>query len=426
MHGRDGAGSFGTLRFRPGSRGRDCASLENAGAASGGSARGHGGRGVPEADGKRVRLLRLAPALPRHRAAHREADLRGTEARSERAGGRRGAEGRRARRRRPGLTTDADEGSPVVPLRLAVGAAAGDENALLADVARRARAEGVGVCVAVNPRRREAQTRAEPTRRRQRRENRREDQEGAAIIAKAAKDALGARARRGAVAAIGHSPRRRSNRGGRCWGPKKRRESSDVAPASPAKAPGVSVTLDGTIALNAELYPRVLLRVPLIGIRRPSENPPRSPARGSRGGGPSGGPMSRSQSWSAVGGGDERGRTFSSSAGDFGSPVTAPPPARARVVACGATATAPGLSVPLLVITLYLHNLFRRYILTQIDVTSRLVPSWLRRVGLPPSARSAGARGVLLRRDVPRLALVPRGRRFPRWFGPWTARSRGW
>ena len=52
----------------------------------------------------------------------------------------------------PGLTTDADELSPVVPLRLAAGAAAGDQNALLAEIAKRARAKGVGVCVArINP-----------------------------------------------------------------------------------------------------------------------------------------------------------------------------------------------------------------------------------------------------------------------------------
>mmetsp|Transcript_15376 Transcript_15376/g.37231 ORF Transcript_15376/g.37231 Transcript_15376/m.37231 type:complete len:997 (+) Transcript_15376:181-3171(+) len=52
----------------------------------------------------------------------------------------------------PGFTTDADEGSPVVPLRLAAGGGAGDENALLAEVAARARRRGIGVCVArVNP-----------------------------------------------------------------------------------------------------------------------------------------------------------------------------------------------------------------------------------------------------------------------------------
>jgi serine palmitoyltransferase len=52
----------------------------------------------------------------------------------------------------PGFTTDADAGSPVVPLRLAAGGGAGDENALLADVAARARRRGIGVCVArVNP-----------------------------------------------------------------------------------------------------------------------------------------------------------------------------------------------------------------------------------------------------------------------------------
>ena len=52
----------------------------------------------------------------------------------------------------PGFTTDADAGSPIVPLRLAVGASVADENALLADVAARARRRGIGVCVArVNP-----------------------------------------------------------------------------------------------------------------------------------------------------------------------------------------------------------------------------------------------------------------------------------
>ena len=40
----------------------------------------------------------------------------------------------------------------MVPLRLAAGAAAGDQNALLAEIAKRARAIGVGVCVArINP-----------------------------------------------------------------------------------------------------------------------------------------------------------------------------------------------------------------------------------------------------------------------------------
>jgi hypothetical protein len=52
----------------------------------------------------------------------------------------------------PGFTTDADAGSPVVPLRLAAAGGAGDEVALLAEVAARARRRGIGVCVArVNP-----------------------------------------------------------------------------------------------------------------------------------------------------------------------------------------------------------------------------------------------------------------------------------
>ena len=52
----------------------------------------------------------------------------------------------------PGFTTDADAGSPVVPLRLAAGSSAGNEINLLAQIASRARSRGIGVCVArVNP-----------------------------------------------------------------------------------------------------------------------------------------------------------------------------------------------------------------------------------------------------------------------------------
>ena len=339
----------------------------------------------------------------------------------------------------PGLTTDADEGSPVVPLRLAVGAAAGDENALLADVARRARAEGVGVCVArVNPLV-AAKHRPAPSLRvvASAARTAEKTKEALAIIAKAAKDALPAHALEA----------RRESRGDRSFteatiepgrsvlGPtKKRRESSDVAPASPAKAPGVSVTLDGTIALNAELYPRgSYYGSPSIGIRRPLRKPRlgRPPARARGGGGPSGEPhVAEPVVVRRFGGGDERALVVSSSAGGLRG-------RRSRRLllrlgrasrACGATATAPGaLSVPLLVITLYLHNLFRRYILTQIDVTSRLVPSWLRRVGLHPEAhgRRGAARLGLRRADRWARARSTR-RRFPRWFGPWTARSPGW
>ena len=303
----------------------------------------------------------------------------------------------------PGLTTDADEGSPVVPLRLAVGAAAGDENALLADVARRARAEGVGVCVArVNPLV-AAKHRPAPSLRvvASAARTAEKTKEALAIIAKAAKDALPAHALEA----------RRESRGDRSFteatiepgrsvlGPtKKRRESSDVAPASPAKAPGVSVTLDGTIALNAELYPAgPPTGPPHRNTTTPPKTPPRSPARA----GPAaaaahrGSPTSRSQSWSAV--------------SEAATSEVEPSPRRREdfgVAGRGASSSGSGarrrlwsdrdsprsLSVPLLVITLYLHNLFRRYILTQIDVTSRLVPSWLRRVGLHPEAH--GRRGA--------------------------------
>ena len=44
--------------------------------------------------------------------------------------------------------------------------------------------------------------------------------------------------------------------------------------------------------------------------------------------------------------------------------------------------------MPLLVVLLYLHNLFRRYIVTQIDVTAVMFPQWLRRFGIHPSENS--------------------------------------
>jgi serine palmitoyltransferase len=43
------------------------------------------------------------------------------------------------------------------------------------------------------------------------------------------------------------------------------------------------------------------------------------------------------------------------------------------------------LSVPLLVVLLHAHNLFRRYIIGQINVTSRLVPDLLRSIGMHPT-----------------------------------------
>ena len=43
------------------------------------------------------------------------------------------------------------------------------------------------------------------------------------------------------------------------------------------------------------------------------------------------------------------------------------------------------LSVPLLVLLLYWHNIFRRYILNQIDITTHMVPRWLARIGLHPT-----------------------------------------
>jgi len=43
------------------------------------------------------------------------------------------------------------------------------------------------------------------------------------------------------------------------------------------------------------------------------------------------------------------------------------------------------LSVPLLVVLLHAHNLFRRYIIGQINVTSQLVPALLRSIGMHPT-----------------------------------------
>ena len=48
----------------------------------------------------------------------------------------------------PGMTTDADADSPVIPVKLSAGVGSGDENMLLHRIAARMRSKGFGVCVA--------------------------------------------------------------------------------------------------------------------------------------------------------------------------------------------------------------------------------------------------------------------------------------
>jgi|UniRef100_A0A7S0KN70 serine palmitoyltransferase len=48
----------------------------------------------------------------------------------------------------PGMTTEADADSPVIPIKLSAGVGSGDENMLLHRIAARMRSKGVGVCVA--------------------------------------------------------------------------------------------------------------------------------------------------------------------------------------------------------------------------------------------------------------------------------------
>ena len=297
----------------------------------------------------------------------------------------------------PGLTTDADPGSPVVPLRLAVGAAAGDENALLADVAKRARRAGVGVAVArINPTV-PAQHRPPPALRvyASAAHTREDIAKAFATLADAAAAALPRHALvtptdadeddgfEGAVEGLAPAPaptpqtRTSIDPGSTVLSsprPAKRIGASPVeSPSKQAAAPGVSIKLDGTISLNRELYPAAEAGTTAAASAKGTHRRTSSKT------------MSRTASWGAV---SEAG----SEEDNDGSGAGRARFSRERRLWSDRDSPQ-SLSVPLLVVLLYWHNLFRRYILTQIDVTAMMVPQWLRGIGLHPTEQ--GRRGIV-------------------------------
>ena len=290
----------------------------------------------------------------------------------------------------PGLTTDADELSPVVPLRLAAGAAAGDQNALLAEIAKRARAKGVGVCVArINPLVPEKQ-KPPPALRAYASATRLPGDlsKALAVLAEAATAALPAHA-------LGVGVDRARGIGIPPAAPLASAGIPAATHNSPSKRPAARIDLDGTVRVRR-------------GDRSdaPAENvhaassPTRSPAKKSPGSGLSGharsasmsevvslNRMARSSSWASIA---ESESEFSATPGGRG--AGGPPrPASARLWSDGDSPQS--LSVPLLVVLLYLHNLFRRYIVNQIDVTALMVPQWLRRFGIHSEGEN-GRRGA--------------------------------
>jgi serine palmitoyltransferase len=201
----------------------------------------------------------------------------------------------------PGFTTDADAGSPVVPLRLAAGGGAGDENALLADIAARARQRGVGVCVArINPlvpaqHRPPLALRAFAS-----------AAHTTAVLGAAfsvlAEEAAAVLPRHALGGMVGGSPVAAHRRilldpGATLLKQKQlglRASGSVVPPHSPTKAPGATIQLDGTIRLNHDnttasplASPDINSGVPnsVTGERIPSRKPGRPD-------------LSRSASWS--------------------------------------------------------------------------------------------------------------------------------
>ena len=161
----------------------------------------------------------------------------------------------------PGFTTDADACSPIVPLRLAVGASVADENALLADVAARARRRGIGVCVArVNP--------LVPPDRRPPRALRcfasaahtREDLATAfQVLAEESAKVLPSHALSAAVdASPGAKKRLGADPGSMVMNPPGQQPPKAGGYGSPKNAPGAKVNLDGTISLNNDSVKRDL------------------------------------------------------------------------------------------------------------------------------------------------------------------------
>ena len=280
----------------------------------------------------------------------------------------------------PGLTTDADELSPVVPLRLAAGAAAGDQNALLAEIAKRARAKGVGVCVArINPLVPEKQ-RPPPALRAFASAARLPGDlsKALAVLAEAASAALPSHA---LGVGVQHA---------RAIGvPQVTPAGSTGIPAathsSPAKRPAARIELDGTVrvAARAELSPEEALP-----RAHRASSPARSPAKTNR--------LSshaRSASMSEVLSAHRNSMPRSSSWASIAESESPTPSGARRAPLPWSDGDAPrSLSVPLLVVLLYLHNLFRRYIVTQIDVTAVMVPQWLRGLGIHPAEN--GRRGA--------------------------------
>ena len=274
----------------------------------------------------------------------------------------------------PGLTTDADELSPVVPLRLAAGAAAGDQNALLAEIAKRARAKGVGVCVArINPLVPEKQ-RPPPALRAYASAARLPGDlsKALAVLAEAATAALPAHALGVGVdcaRGIGVAPATPVTGSGGI---------PAATHTSPSKRPAARIELDGTVRVETQKKRAEMSPAEMSPLRTLSPTP--SPSKKT----PS---HARSASMS------ELRQTSIPRASSWASIAESESPTAETV-----TRTAPrlwsdgdspqSLSVPLLVVLLYLHNLFRRYIVTQIDVTAVMVPQWLRRFGIHPSENS--------------------------------------
>ena len=287
-----------------------------------------------------------------------------------------------------GLTTDADHGSPVIPLRLAVGAAAGDEFVLLADIAQRARGKGVGVCVArVNPLV-PAKHRPPPALRAFASASRSPGDLSKALftLAEASTATLPKHALLvGDEHARGIGIPEKSTAG-----------AAGVVAAthtSPSKFPMARIDLDGVISMNrrAELSPDTAAVKPpksSSGVTQSAEKPPatrhslpKGITKHSRSASASEVPefrktLSRSSSWVSISETDETHGTKNTHKKRLWSDGDSPQ----------------SLSVPLLVVLLYLHNLFRRYIVNQIDVTALMVPQWLSQIGIHPN--NDGRRGA--------------------------------
>jgi serine palmitoyltransferase len=283
----------------------------------------------------------------------------------------------------PGFTTDADACSPIVPLRLAVGASVADENALLADVAARARRRGIGVCVArVNP--------LVPPDRRPPRALRcfastahtREDLATAfQVLAEESAKVLPSHALSAAVdASPGAKKRLGADPGSMVMNPPGQQPPKAGGYGSPKNAPGAKVNLDGTISLNNDSVKRDLFaNGSSNGVGEVKASPSKQK-----------GAHNRSASWSVNsmnGGADNAPEMFEAL-----SPVKESPIANGSASTGGAPRrmfsdqdSPQSLSVPLLVVLLYWHNIFRRYILNQIDITTHMVPKWLARIGLHPT-----------------------------------------